>query len=49
MTPGLRIRADALALVVTTPTQVTVAGRAVGDWGQPTLLFSVALETLLAF
>lgn len=46
--PGLRLRADALALVVTTPTPVEVAGRTIGHWGQPTLLFSLGLETLLA-
>jgi hypothetical protein len=46
---GLRVRADALALVVTTPTSVGVTTRTIGDWGQPTLLFSLGVETLLAF
>jgi hypothetical protein len=46
--PGLRLRADALALVVTTPTSIEVAGRAIGQWGQPTLLLSLGVETLLA-
>ena len=49
LTRGLRLRADALALVVTAPTSIGVAGRAIGQWGQPTLLFSISLETLLAF
>jgi hypothetical protein len=46
---GLRVRADVEALVVATPTSIDVARRAIGQWGRPTLLFSLGVETLLGF
>ncbi len=46
---GLRLRADALALVVPTRTSIGVAGRTIGQWGRPELVFSLGFETLLAF
>jgi hypothetical protein len=48
-TAGLRLRADVIALVAVAPASVEVAGRDIGSWGQPALLLSLGVESMLAF